>query len=45
MPCDNQKLVIFDDYLRTGAKNDSEIRNYLLIHEIKTAAVCESVLS
>ena len=28
MPCDNQKLVIFDDYLHTGTKNDVEIRNY-----------------
>ena len=28
MPCDNQKLVIFDDYLDTGTKNDAEIRNY-----------------
>ena len=28
MPCDNQKLVIFDDYLNTGTKNDVEIRNY-----------------
>jgi len=28
MPCDNQKLVIFDDFLNTGAKNDAEIRNY-----------------
>ena len=27
MPCDNQKLVIFDDYLNTGTKNDAEIRN------------------
>lgn len=25
---DNQKLVIFDDYLNTGTKNDAEIRNY-----------------
>ena len=24
----NQKLVIFDDYLNTGVKNDQEIRNY-----------------
>ena len=28
MPWDNQKLVIFDDYLNTGAKNDAEIPNY-----------------
>ena len=28
MPCDNQQLVIFDDYLNTGIKNDAEIRNY-----------------
>ena len=28
MSCDNQKLVIFDDYLNTGLKNDAEIRNY-----------------
>ena len=28
MPDENQKLVIFDDYLNTGAKNDQEIRNY-----------------
>ena len=27
MPCDDQKLVIFDDYLNTGTKNDAEIRN------------------
>ena len=39
MPCDNQKLVIFDDYLNTGTKDDAEIRNTLLIPEIKTAAV------
>ena len=25
---DGQKSVIFDDYLNTGSKNDSEIRNY-----------------
>ena len=25
---DNQKLVILDDYLNTGTKNDAEIRNY-----------------
>ena len=24
----NQKLIIFDDYLNTGSKNDREIRNY-----------------
>ena len=24
----NQKLIIFDDYLNTGTKNDQEIRNY-----------------
>ena len=28
MPRDNQKLVIFDDYLNAGTKNDAEIRNY-----------------
>ena len=28
MPCDNQKLVIFDNYLNTGTKNDAEIRNF-----------------
>ena len=28
MPDDNQNIVIFDDYLNTGAKNDAEIRNY-----------------
>ena len=28
MPCGNQKLVTFDDYLNTGAKNDAEICNY-----------------
>ena len=28
IPRDNQKLVISDDYLNTGAKNDAEIRNY-----------------
>ena len=28
MPRDNQKLVIFDDYLNTGTKNDAQIRNY-----------------
>ena len=26
---DNQKLVIFDDYLNTGTKNDAEIRKLL----------------
>ena len=25
---DNQKLVIFDDYLNTGSKNFAEVRNY-----------------
>ena len=25
---DGQKIVIFDDYLNTGSKNDNEIRNY-----------------
>ena len=25
---DNQKLIIFDEYLNTGTKNDTEIRNY-----------------
>ena len=28
MPRDNQKLVIFEDYLNTGVKNDAEVRNY-----------------
>lgn len=28
MSDENQKLVIFDDYLNTGKKNDEEIRNY-----------------
>ena len=28
MPCDNQKPVIFYDYLNTGIKNDAEIRHY-----------------
>ena len=28
LPDDNQKLVIFDDYLNTGKKNDAKIRNY-----------------
>ena len=28
MPDENQKLVIFDDYLNTGKLNDQEIRNY-----------------
>ena len=28
MPCDNQKLVIFYDYLNTGVKNYAENRNY-----------------
>ena len=28
MPDENQKLIIFDDYLNTGTKNDQEIRNY-----------------
>ena len=28
LPDDNQKLVIFDDYLNTGTKNDAKIRNY-----------------
>jgi len=27
MPCDNQKSVIFYDYVNTGTKNDAEIRN------------------
>ena len=28
MDDENQKLIIFDDYLNTGTKNDQEIRNY-----------------
>ena len=28
MSDENQKLVIFDDYLNTGKKNDEQIRNY-----------------
>ena len=28
LPDDNQKLVIFDDYLNTGKKNDERIRDY-----------------
>ena len=28
MPCDNQKPVIFYDYLNTRTKNDAEIPNY-----------------
>ena len=28
LPDDNQKLVIFDDYLNTGKKNDEKIRDY-----------------
>ena len=28
MPDENKKLVIFDDYLNSGKKNDQEIRNY-----------------
>ena len=28
MPCDNQKLVIFDDHLNRETKIDAEIRNY-----------------
>lgn len=27
MSCDNQTLIVFDDYLNTGSKNDAEIRN------------------
>ena len=27
---ENQKLIIFDDYLNTGVKNDQEIRNYFI---------------
>ena len=29
MPCDNQKLVISDEYLNKRTKNDADIRNYL----------------
>ena len=39
MPCDNQKVVIFDDYLNTGTKNGAEIKIILTIPEIRTAAV------
>ena len=42
MPCDYQKLVIFDDYLNTGAKKIFMIlrsATILPIPEIKTAAV------
>ena len=45
MPCDNQKLVIFDNYLITEIRNDftnsriQEFETTLLIQEIKTAAV------
>ena len=28
LPDDNQKLVIFDDYLNTGKRNDERIRDY-----------------
>ena len=28
LPNDNQKIVIFDDYLNTGKKNDEKIRDY-----------------
>ena len=28
LPDDNQKIVIFDDYLNTGKKNDEKIRDY-----------------
>ena len=35
MPCDDQKLVIFDDYLDTGTKNDAEIRNFFTNSENK----------
>ena len=28
LPDDNQKLVIFDDYLNTGKQNDERIRDY-----------------
>ena len=28
LPDENQKLVIFDDYLNTGKKNDEKIRDY-----------------
>ena len=38
MPCDNQKSVIFDDYLNTGAKTDSEIRNYFTNSRNKTCS-------
>ena len=39
MPCDNQKLVIFDDYLNPEIKNDAEIRNYYTNTRNKPAAV------
>ena len=36
MPCDNQKLVIFDDYLNTGVKNMMlKLGTILLIPEIR----------
>ena len=28
LPDNNQKMIVFDDFLNTGKKNDSEIRNY-----------------
>lgn len=38
MPCDNQKPVIFYDYLNTRTKNDAEIPTYFTNSKIKTAA-------
>ena len=43
MPCDNQKLVIFDDYLNTGVKNDAEIRNYFTNSRNKNCSCTVSI--
>ena len=39
MPWDNQKLVIFDDYLNTGAKMMQKFVTTLLIPEIRIVVV------
>ena len=41
---DNQKLVIFDDYLNTGTNNDVEIRNYFTNSRNKNCSCLSTTL-
>ena len=45
LPNDNQKIVIFDDYLNTGKKNDEKIRDYFTNSRNKNCCcISESVV-